>query len=453
MLKYKHHKVNGGKSMTSIGKLGKSGKFGKRALCMIAIVCLLAMAIPASAETSIRFGWWGGDERHINTLAVIAQFQAANPDIKVEAEYGGWDGYQEKLLTQLAGGTAPDVIQVDQPWLADITNQGITFLDLYSVADKINYTDIAQSFLDGYCVLDGKLLGLPTGQNGQSMILNTKVLSDNNIAQPEKWTFDTMLEVGKALHEANPSLYLVCHDMGVIAGQITPIYITQLTGGGYITNDYTLDFTVADLENYFTWVDSMFKVGGLQPQSEASLFDSKMEQNPKWIAGEFAIMMNWASMYSTYYGPQTFKADSMPVPYPYVEGGNNDTISVRPSQVISINGSSKNIDAAAKFVDFLFNDEQAIKTLGTVRSVPAGEKAREILSENDLIEPAIALASDLALPRAAEPVSNVANNTEVGQIITDSIELLSYGMATPAEAAQQCYDNLLDKLAELKDLL
>ena len=30
------------------------------------------------------------------------------PNIKVECEYGAWDGWAEKVATQLSGGTAPD---------------------------------------------------------------------------------------------------------------------------------------------------------------------------------------------------------------------------------------------------------------------------------------------------------------------------------------------------------
>lgn len=36
-----------------------------------------------------------------------------NPNITIEAEYGSWDGHYQKLVTQLAGGTAPDLMQTD----------------------------------------------------------------------------------------------------------------------------------------------------------------------------------------------------------------------------------------------------------------------------------------------------------------------------------------------------
>ena len=40
-----------------------------------------------------------------------------DPHVKIEGEYGGFDGYLEKLTTQLAGRTAPDIMQIDIAYL------------------------------------------------------------------------------------------------------------------------------------------------------------------------------------------------------------------------------------------------------------------------------------------------------------------------------------------------
>ena len=80
---------------------------------------------------TLRFSWWGGDERLAATLKVIEQFQEKYPHITVEAEYGSSDGYNDKLATQLAAGTEPDIIQIEPGNMAllasDETNY---FLDL-----------------------------------------------------------------------------------------------------------------------------------------------------------------------------------------------------------------------------------------------------------------------------------------------------------------------------------
>ena len=53
-------------------------------------------ASAAEGDITLRFAWWGGDERANATLEVIKQFEAANPNIHIEAEYGSSDGYHEQ---------------------------------------------------------------------------------------------------------------------------------------------------------------------------------------------------------------------------------------------------------------------------------------------------------------------------------------------------------------------
>ena len=78
------------------------------ALVMLLAVCPLAQA---EEQVTIRFAWWGDAVRHEATLKAIELFEAKYPHINVEPEYGGWDGYNDKLQTQIAGGTAADVVQ------------------------------------------------------------------------------------------------------------------------------------------------------------------------------------------------------------------------------------------------------------------------------------------------------------------------------------------------------
>ncbi len=64
---------------------------------MLAGTLALALAVPAFAgdPVTLRFSWWGGDERHEATLAVIEKFEEENPDIIIEPEYSSFDCYKE----------------------------------------------------------------------------------------------------------------------------------------------------------------------------------------------------------------------------------------------------------------------------------------------------------------------------------------------------------------------
>ena len=79
----------------------------KRILAFVlASLMLFALVSTAAAEepVTLRILWWGSQTRHDLTMAAIEKFMEKNPDIKIEPEYTSWDGYWEKVATQIAGG-------------------------------------------------------------------------------------------------------------------------------------------------------------------------------------------------------------------------------------------------------------------------------------------------------------------------------------------------------------
>lgn len=84
-----------------------------RILLLCGALSISSFAIHAADPVEVRISWWGGNQRHEATLAAINAFQKAHPEIKVKAEYAGWDGYLSHLSTGMAGGQEPDVIRID----------------------------------------------------------------------------------------------------------------------------------------------------------------------------------------------------------------------------------------------------------------------------------------------------------------------------------------------------
>ena len=68
-------------------------------------------------KCTLRFSWWGGDDRHQATLEAIDLWNQRHPEIEIVPEYGGWDGWTEKVSAQLSGGTEPDIMQINYDWL------------------------------------------------------------------------------------------------------------------------------------------------------------------------------------------------------------------------------------------------------------------------------------------------------------------------------------------------
>lgn len=119
--------------------------------------------------------WWGSDARHEATLKVIDDYMALHPDVKIEAEYGTDDGYYQKLTTQLASGTEPDIVQIVAEWFAPLAGDGSTFAELDN--GQIDTEGFDQAYISSVCTVDGHLRALPTGIGGQIMAVNTSFLS------------------------------------------------------------------------------------------------------------------------------------------------------------------------------------------------------------------------------------------------------------------------------------
>jgi len=77
----------------------------------------------------LTFTWWGNEVRNANTSEMIAAYVEANPGITIEEQPGEWASYWDRLATQTAGNTAPDVIQMDMAYISEYGQRG-ALLDL-----------------------------------------------------------------------------------------------------------------------------------------------------------------------------------------------------------------------------------------------------------------------------------------------------------------------------------
>jgi ABC-type glycerol-3-phosphate transport system substrate-binding protein len=69
----------------------------------------------------------------------VRSFEAENPNIKVEVTTVPYPEYQQRLLTAVQGGNAPDVSTIDQIWVAAFAAAGVIEpLDELAASAKIS---------------------------------------------------------------------------------------------------------------------------------------------------------------------------------------------------------------------------------------------------------------------------------------------------------------------------
>lgn len=417
---------------------------------LLAVMLLLGVTAAAVAEekVTLRFLWWGNETRQKATISVIEAYQELHPNVTIEAEYGSFDGHYQKLITQLVGGEAPDLMQVDNSWINDFANRGDFLLDLYTLTDTIDITGFDQKTLEQTAVVNGELRGLPFGCNALLFLVNTEFMEKYGIAADTVWTWEKILSEGKRIHESDPNAYLMNCDFRTLRSLIVPEYIYQMTGKMYAQDDFTLGVEREDFLNAFTFVKALYDNGVIQPIDEAVLYELKTEQNPKWINGEFGGIITWAAQISDWK-----KGVSYPLAtshYPVPEQGNNQSTVYRPAMFFAINKLSEHADVCADFMNFWYNSEEAIKLLGTVRSVPPTTNAQKLLTDAGLIDADISKAIDMAAANPSNALSAMVTDTSIEQILADCIQKMAYGMTTPEQATDEFMTLLQAKLDEIK---
>jgi multiple sugar transport system substrate-binding protein len=173
----------------------------KTALGLAAAIGAL-LPISAHADTVLKF--WDNQQTESGLSQyqqeAVKGFEAANPGIKVEVTTIPYPEYQQRLLTAVQGGNAPDVSTIDQIWVAAFAAAGaIDPLD-----DRAKSAGItAQTFFPGAWAsanYDGKLWGIPFNVDvWQFSFVNTDLFKAAGVDPQSIATFDGLKAAGAKL--------------------------------------------------------------------------------------------------------------------------------------------------------------------------------------------------------------------------------------------------------------
>ena len=96
----------------------------RRLVCLAGLCGALAGG-PAAAQQAVQY-WYHFDNPEQTKVmdALVAEFQAKNPTIKIDAQNIPWNNYYDRLFTSVAGGKSPDVAMVKLQQQAQLIEMG-----------------------------------------------------------------------------------------------------------------------------------------------------------------------------------------------------------------------------------------------------------------------------------------------------------------------------------------
>ena len=392
-----------------------------------------------SEQITLRFSWWGGEERLAATLDVIKQFEELNPNIKIEPEYGSSDGYADKLATQLASGTAPDIIQIDPGLMpALVSDETNYFLDLNTSSFDFSnfYENYYKLRINGF--YDGKQLGIPTGISGGAVLVNKGLADQIGIDFHTQYTWDDLFDWAKKVREFDDSMYLICSNKDYVANILANNYAKQLSGKTFINEETKeINLTSEQWQEVYTFVKRLYDEEVIAPASYSAAYSGdNMQSDPNWIAGKYVCSFTYMSTMETLAAANA-DAEYTAGLFPLYQGSDVDAWNANCPQIIAINAKSKNPEAAVEFLDYFFNNEKAMETLGCTRSVPPTAKAREICTADGSLSKLLSEAADVAGSYSGMVDDKYFSAAEAKQIVTDEVEAVGFGVTTPESASEE----------------
>lgn len=277
-----------------------------------------------------------GETANDSINAAIAEFEKANPDIKVKRTTFAFADLSKSILQGSVGGQVPDVAVVDV-----VDNQNFASLGMLKDLsnDGINKSD----FFEGpwsSVVYEGKTYGIPLNSNNLALYYNKQMLKDAGVEVPTDWA--SLKDVAKKTTKGDVKGIAISAVKSESATfQILP-FVWQ-TGGDL--KDYATSGATA-----LAYLRGLIDDGSM---SEAVSNYTQEDARTQFITGKSAMMINGPWELATLTKDAQFDWDVAPLPK-----DKRAATSMGGENVVVMNGA-KQSDAAVKLAKFLTSAEGA----------------------------------------------------------------------------------------------
>jgi multiple sugar transport system substrate-binding protein len=406
-------------------------------LTLFALAMGAAIAFAQSAPVTLRWAYWGSEARIKRSQAAIDLFQAANPGIVVNPEVSGGTGdHFTKVDTSLAGGMAPDIIQMGGN-LTDYVKKGVLLpLDKYA-GSALNTKVIDSSAIESGTV-DGHLYGLSTGVTMPALVYNKSLLQKVGSPLPKvSMTYAEFRAYLVSLKAKLPAGVYPMQDIGAMNSNSTPFGYWARFNGTPIYNAATNSsaLTAAAVKKYFELFKDYRDNKLIPPADIAAGFAETNADTSAIIAGKAAIAFIWTNGLPGYQAATKDELQLMEFP----GAAATKALWQAPSQFYTVNKDSKNIDQAIKFINFLVNSPDAAKVLGNDRGASASSTARAA-GLSDVNDQKVIEYLKSAGPHSSKETVHLPNDTEFNSTLYLIYQKVAFGQVTPADGGQQVYD-------------
>jgi multiple sugar transport system substrate-binding protein len=346
----------------------------------------LAAATDAPEEVTLRFAWWGGDSRHTYTQELIDIYEADNPHVTIEPEFADFADYWNRLATTVAGGDTPDIIQQDVKYVREYADRGV-------LADLNAYlgTEIDDSALDPTMLEAGAVgdatYAIPTGVNALGLVADPVAFEEAGVEMPDDttWMWDEFVDIGTQISEATGGEVFGAQDKGFNESNLE-VYLRQHGEALFNEDGTALGFTPERMAEWWQIGLDQRDAGATPPASvtvevEAGGIDLSLLSTNTGAMGFW-----WSNQLGALAEGSGRELQLLRFP------GGSEGMFLKPAMLWSMSADTEHPEEAARFINFLLNDERAAEIMLIDRGLPVNLEMREAIT--DALDPANQLAAE-----------------------------------------------------------
>ena len=375
--------------------------------------------------------WWGGDARAKLTEQVLDLYTKKHPKVTFKKVWQANQGYYEKLSTLIAGNDAPDIFQIDDNYLTEYASRGVTMdLTKYKDSKKINVTKFPESLWKNGLV-NNKLAALAWAENTQCVAYDKTTLQKANVPEPTTgMSWEDFIAWAKTAGAATK----VPGTMDPSADYKAFWVWLRNQGKDLYTKDGGLGFTADDVTKWFTlWKGA--RDAGATPTADV-IHEGNSSDITKQLVVTGKALTSWVWCNQLPEMAKGTKDTLGIVAYP----GNPKDQWARAALYMAGSRTTKHKDTVVDVINFLANDPEAGKILGTERGLPANLEIRTAVAATVTdanMKTSIQIENELGKTFGAAPAVPPKGHVTLRSELIKAAENVEFGRVTPSQSADQ----------------
>ena len=400
-----------------------------------------ALIVNANAKTEIEWlQWFVAESSRDFYEGLVAEFEAANPDISVKLVTQPFGKVRESIVTDYAVGVGSDVLGLNMPWTSGFLKSDILEpLDSY-LSKESNSFKTEKLVQAPIGKINGKSWMVPLNAFPFVMHVNMDLVKKAGFSEPpSSWSElkeqavaisnlgDGISGIGMPLSSQPPS-----------NGPILTFLPLLYSNGGRIMDGTSPNFDNAKVVETLSFINDLQKSGAMAPGYGSRTGGVDLEE---FIAGRSGFLISpgvHASAVAT---------RNPDLNYDLVRVPTNGVNAYRVhGWELGIASSSKHKEEAWKFIDFLLSKEVNARVAKASRALPGNLESIDLVSA----EATPVMKTQMNILSGDEPVEELRQAPSAvpsWSIMTEEMQSMLRGDQSPNEAASKVQSRWLDLIS------